>query len=324
MSTKVENISVDNKSLLDTLAQLGTPPKKSGKNNLKRRAVAKYLTNEIIYGLVDQDSSLRKSYWNSYHCSNILLQDGQKITGKYCNNRWCIVCNRIRTAKMIKGYLPTIKQEIEDPYFVTLTIPNVSGDLLKSSIRTMIKNFVRINSLFRHKRGYRIRGIRKIECTYNAERNDFHPHFHLLIDGDKTSQELVNTWLSCYPDADRYAQDVRQADDNSIIELFKYTTKLTTKSDIKREGDNVEIISRPESLDIIFKALYKIRTFQPMGITKQPVNEDIEEIQSEIYEDVKSDIEVWQYLQDVSDWISGSGECLTGCEAYKHYKVLRV
>jgi len=45
MSTKVENISVDNKSLLDTLAQLGTPPKKSGKNNLKRRAVAKYLTN---------------------------------------------------------------------------------------------------------------------------------------------------------------------------------------------------------------------------------------------------------------------------------------
>lgn len=324
MSTKIENIIVDNKSLLDTLAQLRTDSKKKGKNTLKRRAVAKYLTNEIIYGLIDQDSSLKQSYWNSYHCSNILLQDGQKITGKYCNNRWCIVCNRIRTAKMIKGYLPAIKQEIEDPFFVTLTIPNVSGDLLKSTIRGMIKNLTKISDLFRKRRNYQIKGIRKIECTYNRQKNNFHPHIHLLIDGDQVSQELINTWLTYYPDADRHAQDFRPADDNSMIELFKYTTKLTTKNDIKRDGENVEIIYHPEALDIIFKALYKIRTFQPMGIKKQPVNEDIEDIQSEIYEDIKSNVEVWSYLQDVSDWVSGSGECLTGCEAHKHYKVLRV
>jgi len=330
METKITENTINPKfppgnlpSFFNTLAQPGTKEKKTGKNTLKRRAVAKFISNAILLNLVDQDSDLNQSYWNSFHCSSALVQDGKKITGKYCNNRWCIVCNRIRTAKMINGYMPTIKQEIKQPYFVTLTIPNVVGSDLKRSVREMLSTFIRINNLFRHRRNYRIKGIRKIEVTHNSTENTFHPHFHLIIDTQLAAAELITAWLKAYPEANRVAQDMRPADDGSMIELFKYTTKLTTKSDITREGDKAEIKINPEALDIIFKALYQIRTFQPLGIKKVPVKEDIEELQAELFDDLSAlTCEVWGWEQKISDWVSADGECLTGCEAHKHYKVL--
>lgn len=309
-------------AILDTLAQPRKSDKKAGKNTLKRRAVAKFITNEMLYSLVDQDSTLHQSYWNSFHCSESLVQNGKKITGKYCNNRWCIVCNRIRTAKLINGYLPAIKNEIIAPYFVTLTIPNVGGSDLKATIREMIVSFIRIKDVFRHKRS-ELRGIRKVECTYNARENSFHPHFHMIVDGELAAAELIDRWLKAYPQANRAAQDMRPADEGSMIELFKYTTKLVTKSDIKREDGKAEINIYPEALDVIFKALYKIRTFQAYGgITKVPVSEDIEEIQAELFTDLDAlTAEVWNWIQPVSDWVSTDGECLTECEAHKKYKV---
>lgn len=309
--------------LLDTLAQPGTKLKKSGKNTLKRRAVAKYITNEIVFGLVDTESSLHQSYWNTFHCSHSLKQDGSKITGRYCNNRWCIVCNRIRTAKMVNSYLPSIRSDLAQPFFITLTVPNVPGSILRETVQGMLYNFVRINHLFRHRRTFSLKGIRKIECTYNVDRDDYHPHFHLIIDGSLPGEELINAWLEAYPDATREAQDIRPADEGSMIELFKYTTKLTTKNDITREDGKVEIRTVPMALDTIFQALYKIRTFQPINIRKVPVNEDIEELQSELFKDLSPGVESWTWLQQVSDWISPDGEMLTGCEAHKVYKVRR-
>ena len=124
--------------LLDTLAQLATAPpaatSRGGKISvLKRRAVAKYITNELIFPLIDLhvpktlfkgweylemdrqslganvNSPLWNSYWNTYRCVERLIQRGTEIPAEYyCNNRWCIVCNRIRTARMINGIRPWI------------------------------------------------------------------------------------------------------------------------------------------------------------------------------------------------------------------------
>jgi plasmid rolling circle replication initiator protein Rep len=286
--------------LLDTLAQLRTdPPRTDPKNVLKKRALAKFFSNEIIFPLIDLNSPLNKAYWSTFHCSSILLQDGKKITGKYCNNRWCIVCNRIRTAKLINGYLPVIKSEFKDPKFVTLTVPNVLGPDLKETITGMIKTIRKITDLFRNRRDFRLKGIRKIEVTY-SDHKDFHPHFHILVEGKQVSEELVKAWLSNYPDSDRRGQDIRPADQNSMIELFKYSTKITAESK-----------NNPEALDTIFKALYKKRVFQPIGLKKLSVSEDIDEIQAQEIEDLKSDIDVWIWEQDLKDWLNSSGEFLT-------------
>jgi methionine synthase II (cobalamin-independent) len=54
------------------------------------------------------------------------------------------------------------------------------------------------------------------------------------------------------------------------------------------------------------------------------LNEDIDEIQAEQIEDIKSDIDVWGWEQEFSDWLNSSGEFLTGCKAYERYKILRL
>ena len=93
-----------NPLLIDTLVQLYTDPQTKPLQTLTRRAKAKFLSNAINFPLIDLKSPLKKSYWQTWHCTSVLLQEGQKITSQYCNNRWCIVCNRIRTAKMINKY----------------------------------------------------------------------------------------------------------------------------------------------------------------------------------------------------------------------------
>jgi len=297
---------------LDTLAQLRTGLPEIPENVFKKRAIAKYKTLDVLFPLIDLHSSLNKAYWRTYHCCNVLLQEDKKITGKYCNNRWCMVCNRIRTAKLINGYLPAIKQDLKDPYFVTLTIPNVPGKDLRKALDKMTRTIRQITDLFRNRRTFKLKGIRKIECTYNTRSKDFHPHLHLLIDGIDIANELVSEWLNHYPEANKRGQDLRPADQNSLIELFKYSTKLSAKE--KEE---------PEALDVIFKALYKKRIFQPIGMRKLSVSEDIEEIQAQEIDSLKSAIDVWTWEHEVSDWVNASGEGLTGCEEYKNEKTMK-
>ena len=56
--------------------------------NYQKRARAKAFTNSYLFDLIDLKSPLVKSYWNTYHCSRTILQEGKKLTSKYCNNRW--------------------------------------------------------------------------------------------------------------------------------------------------------------------------------------------------------------------------------------------
>ena len=120
-------------SPLDKLAQLA-PYKKYTLETLARRAKAKFFTNAYTVRLAMLKSPLQKSYNNTiFGCSALLYQTGKTITTHYCNNRWCVVCNRIRTAKMINGYKKPLS-ELKEKYFVTLTIPNVDKDILLSLI----------------------------------------------------------------------------------------------------------------------------------------------------------------------------------------------
>jgi len=308
--------------LLDTSAQLYTDPYKKSLVTLTRRAKAKFITNGLSFPLIDLNSPLKNSYWRTWHCTSILLQEGQKITSQYCNNRWCIVCNRIRTAKMIEKYYPLIESELSDKYFVTLTIPNIQGQRLRYVIEEMILNFQRIKNKMAFRDQVKLKGIRKIEVTYNPDRNDFHPHFHLVMEGKDQAELLLREWLIRYPEAVEYAQDVRPADHNSIIELLKYTAKLINKNDYTRKDGKVQIRIHAKALDTIFQALYRKRTFQGVGI-RLKLNEDVTELKSEVFEEIMSDIDVWKWDQDNSDWISTYGEMLTGCDANKIYQVIQ-
>ena len=287
---------------LDKLAQLATSSNSdtySGQKlaNLKKRARAKYMTNSYTVALASLKSPLQKSYNNTvYGCATTILQTQNKLTSTYCKNRWCLVCNRIRTAKLIRGYLPQL-EKIEHKYFVTLTIPNVTGSELRGSIQEMIKKFQVINKSFAD-RNNKLVGIRKLECTYNPIRGDFHPHFHLLIQGEDNAKLLLNEWLKRFPKACIQGQDIRPADNSSVYELFKYFTKIIS---------NKSVYIQP--LDIIFQAMRNLRVYQPFGI--KMISDEIEELQSEVYEDIIKCDKIWTWFEQ--DWIDfETGEFLTG------------
>lgn len=310
--------ALNSHTYLDTLAQL-TPHTLSdsyeGKNStLYKRARAKFITNSLILNLVEvKESKLIKSYWNSYHCATVLEQVGQEITSKYCNNRWCLVCNRIRTAKLIKSYYPTLKT-LENPYFVTLTIPNVKDTLLSDKIIVMYNAFRTIQKrLNKHK--IKLLGIRKFECTYNPDRDDFHPHYHFLISGENEAKILIDKWLEFFPECDAQAQDMRKANDNSVMELFKYFTKIFPSKKGNRKAIKIS------ALNTIFEAMQNKRVFQSLGIKaiKEVDNEEVTNLEAQIYQEVENELVTWIWKQ--KDWLDlqelhNSGEIvsLTGYE----------
>lgn len=304
---------------LDKLAQLSQSPpealKRASNQKLKlvRRARAKYITNGLTNQLRKLKSPLHKAYINSYFCAYVLEQNGTKLTGRYCKNRWCLICNRIRTAKLINEYNPQF-QSLPDLHFVTLTRPNVKADFLRQEIESLNECFRVIVNRDLRRSGVKIKAVRKLECTYSEERDDYHPHFHIVISGKNEAELLRSAWLARNPTADIKANDVRPCDDRGGKELFKYFTKLLTKGRI-----------HAKSLDVILRAMYKLRVFQPVGIKK--VSEEIPDIISKEYSDILSDDwGYWAYRESekFADWYNTeTGEGLTDYVPTDWAKTLR-
>jgi hypothetical protein len=286
----------------------------------KKRAKAKYITFGYIFDLINLNSPLKTSYKNTVHCCSELIYDIEKnkITGKYCKNRWCLVCNRIRTGKLINRYLDELSK-YKDLYFVTLTIRNVKGIDLKHALTSMQAEWSKLR--FRYKKqNISFNGIRKSECTYNLRRQDYHPHYHIIIQGKTQANNLLADWLKLYPDITNIkGQDVRKADVNTLKELFKYTTKIVIRD--KNTPKNVYRIL-VEQLDVMNQAYYQKKVFIPFGdFRKIKINDDIDDIQSE---NLESQFEgsLWEWVQSQSDWVSEYGEFLTENEYYKKLKVI--
>lgn len=283
------------------------------KSTLLKKARAKYLSKQLAIKLLEYNptSDLTKSYYGSLLCSHYLNQLGKKLTTKYCKHRWCAVCNRIRTAHFILGYQSEIKA-LKDPYFVTLTKPTVLEADLATSIGLMGEVWRKIMLCRENRYKLKIKGIRKTECTIRP--NDlYHYHFHVIIEGKENAKWLISEWLKRMPGADPKGQDMRKANERSLKELFKYMTKLTVKKGEKRE------LMDYKRMDVIFKAMYKRRVFQPFGGVKL-FSEEMEDITGQEYEHLESCEKVWKW--SVDDWIDEWGECLTGYSPSAELKAL--
>jgi len=285
------------------------------KKVLLKRARAKYFSKGVIFYLVDLESDLKKSYWNSYYCAETLVQSGNKITAKYCKTRWCLVCNRIRTATTILKYSDEIESWGNDKYFVTLTIPNVRAEILSDTVNRMLKNFSIIIRALRERRKIDIVGIRKIEVTYNPFRDDYHPHFHCVIKGIEAAEELRKEWILRYPDAKEWCQDIRDCTENESKELFKYFTKVISSASANKTADKAPIEYRRkiyiQALDNIFNSFIGKRTFQSFGFKAKVITKDISE--SIKVDELCDKIQYWDWESELNDWVNpDTRELLTG------------
>ena len=271
---------------------------------LNKRARAKFSQEPLNLALQKLPNSILISKYNDTAvCGSIIQQKGNKLISRYCRHRWCKICNRIRTGKLINGYAD-ILENLPNKQFVTLTVPNISADQLRSKILEMNRVIRKIQDNRRKQKKPLIIGIRKLECTYNVEMNNYHPHFHFIIANKKTANDLINEWLEYYPNANIKAQKTVKATD--CKELFKYFTKLTS-SNGKKYINGTRVIDEwhyPEAIDVIFTAIIKLRIIQPMGGIKL-ISDDIKELHADIIDGETLEIKTYDlYLWNGENWFS--------------------
>jgi len=158
-----------------------------------------------------------------------------------CKNRFCPVCAWRKARKDALGLslmMQYVKQEESKSFiFLTLTTPNVTAEHLEDEIQNYNHAF---QKMFKRKKvnsiakGY----VRKLEVTYNAERDDYHPHFHVLIAVNRSyfkdtksyisQKEWLNLWrdVTDMPEITQVqVQKIRQNNNKELYEMAKYSGK---------------------------------------------------------------------------------------------------
>ena len=181
----------------------------------------------------------------------IAYDDANKVKHKKllytetCKNRWCPRCmQRKALADALEIYTLANYLYTEKNYrflFVTLTVPNCSGEDLRDTITRLNKGIDRLfkrapyNTVFKA-------WITKVETTYNVKRKDYHPHLHVLVAVPKSylknadtfvsNDKLRKDWREVYKDDTITQVDIKKASGDtkrkrmkSVLELAKYTAK---------------------------------------------------------------------------------------------------
>lgn len=261
----------------------------SKKTVLQKRAHRKTENQFILKKLIEaaeknEDSLMAYQYVRALDCGKeievkAVTEGGETFTktvSSYCGARFCKICAAIRMGVLFRQYSPVLNTWIKDSegaYMVTLTVRNVTKKGLYHKIKEMRAVLTRIKNKWRQrqKRGTELEsleGILKVECTYNERTNTFHPHFHLVISGERQAAYVLSEWLSRFPkNTSHKGQDLQKITDGSSLEMFKYFTKFAGTTSKKMENGKwvKEKAIFASALDVMFNAFRGLRVFQNFG-----------------------------------------------------------
>ena len=298
-------------------------------NGYAKRARAKYLTTSLATALTEEakrsGSPLQRAYRRSIYCGDVIEQADGKTRSHYCGARWCLVCSRVRTARAIEAYEPIVEKWSE-PYMVTLTVRNVSGDDLARTLDDFARIFDLCKRSITGTHRLPFVAIRKLECTFSVHRGDYHPHLHIVIEGREQAELLRSLWLQrCGERADVAGQDVRPCNGNAVKELAKYMTKLTVRIH-KTDGMRAAPVW---ALDRIFTAMKGRKSLQCFGfrldrVVEQGIEGDdlhVTAADAVVRTEEKAPI-YWRWEQAAADWIDHeTGEVLSGYDPSERFRV---
>lgn len=170
------------------------------------------------------------------------------IKAFFCRDRMCPSCQKRRSLMIfhqVKSVCISIQKEQPTIKYLmlTLTVPNVKASELKETISHMMKSWGKLIKRKEFKTS--IKGwFRALEITYNGERDDYHPHFHILLSVNsgyfKKNYITQNRWLELWQESTKNFNitqvDVRRVKPNpkkagstdvesAVAEVAKYATK---------------------------------------------------------------------------------------------------
>ena len=168
------------------------PFKEKKENSIRLAKSYKVISkDEKITSDVNEKALFEKKSKNVYYCGTDLTfgvlnwgqptEEKKLVAANFCKDRLCPMCDKRRSLRnfyIINKLLVAAAEEGFTYLFSTYTIKNPIAENLRDEIDIMQHAFNRmydkeLSDIFE---GY----IRVLEVTYNPDRRDFHPHFHVL------------------------------------------------------------------------------------------------------------------------------------------------
>lgn len=242
-----------------------------------KKYTTKKIKNQALFELLTKhmrESSLETiqkcgSYISFF--ADITLEKKKVNKSNFCNNRFCPLCSW-RQAKKDSLKISILLKYIQEQFgyefiFLTLTAPNVEGSMLGAEIKRYNENFKKLmkrKEVLKITKGY----VRKLEVTYNQERDDYHPHFHIMIAVNKSyfknkdyikKKQWLELWQQCMNDSSITQVDVKKmntSDSKAIAEIAKYGAK------------DADYLQSEKVFDVFYKALKGKQLITYSGVFK--------------------------------------------------------
>ena len=208
----------------------------------------------------------------------------------FCKNKLCPMCNWRRSMKYSYQTSRIVDEAIKQSpkgrfLFLTLTVKNVEGQALNSTISQLTKSFDRLFKRAKVQRnllGY----LRSVEVTHNEKDKTYHPHIHVLMmvkpnyfsgrgNNYITQKEWGAMWFQSLKVSFKPMIDIRSVKETvkglrgAGLETAKYPTKP-----IKLDIENKQVV------DDLYNGLYRKRQLGYGGlfktIIKQLALDDVE------------------------------------------------
>ena len=239
----------------------------------------KKLRNQLLQNLISKHVS-DKSFERIKECNTFLFMVADKTMEKTklhrsnnCDNRFCPICawkKSRKNALKISVLMQYLREEKnKDFVFLTLTAPNVKSEELEDEIKHYNQSFQRLMQRKEVKnavRGY----VRKLEVTYNKERDDYHPHFHVILVVDKQYFNNKNQYIK----RDRWLELWQKSTKNNLI--TQVDVRKVKATDNKKEVSEIAKYSAKDSdyledekvFDTFYKSLSGKRLIVYSGLFK--------------------------------------------------------
>ncbi len=244
-----------NQKITEKIRTFSCPSKKKGRIYMNKYS-EKQIRSQRFRAFIEMKVS-PKAFEYLKDCGSFLglianadLSRKKQVQGKSCKNRFCPFCAWKKARKdayalsiMVKFLQIEHKKEF---LFLTLTAPNVPAEELENEIKRFnaaFKKMMKRKQIEPIIKGY----VRKLEVTYNKKRNDYHPHFHILIAVNKSyftdkdyylsREKWLNLWRQCMNDERITQVDIRKFNEDKegnrngkskkkgIYEIASYSAK---------------------------------------------------------------------------------------------------